>query len=104
MIPGAVICAEMADKLDHQTGPCTRMTATTTQEKCVPGKFEVHYDFAVMVVVSLALSAGFNLYQRHQYNELLVQHTALQWEAQDLEINQAMNLHKLEACNNPNPQ
>lgn len=67
----------------------------------MPRKFEVHYDFAAMIVISLALSAGFNLYQRHQYNELLIQHTALQWEAQDLEINQAMNLRKLEACNSP---
>ncbi len=64
------------------------------------GKLEVNYDFVAMVVISLALSVGFNLYQRYQYNELLTEHTALQWEAQDLEINQRLNLRKLEACNN----
>jgi hypothetical protein len=52
-----------------------------------------------MMVVSLVLSAGFNLYQRYQYNDLLTRHTTLEWEAQDLEINQQLNLHKLEACN-----
>ena len=70
----------------------------------MPRKFEVHYDFAAMIVIILSLSAGFNLYQRHQYNELLLQHTALQWEAQDLELNQVINLRKLEACNSQNPQ
>lgn len=64
------------------------------------GKFEVHYDFVALIVIVFALSVGFNLYQRYQYNDLLSQHTALQWEAQDLEINQRLNLLKLEACNN----
>jgi len=67
----------------------------------VVGKLEIHYDFVAMVVISFALSAGFNLYQRHQYNDLLTEHTALEWEAQDMKINQQLNLHKLEACNNP---
>lgn len=31
-----------------------------------------------MVVVSLVLSAGFNLYQRYQYNDLLTRHTTLE--------------------------
>lgn len=64
------------------------------------GKLEVNYDFVAMVVISFALSVGFNLYQRYQFNKLLTRHAALQWEAQDLEINQRLNLRKLEACNN----
>jgi hypothetical protein len=64
-------------------------------------KLEVHYDFVAMVVTCLALSLAFNAYQRYQYNDLLSQHTALQWKAQDLEINQRLNLRKLEKCNNP---
>lgn len=65
------------------------------------GKLEVHYDFVAMIVISLALSAGFNLYQRYQYNDLLTEHTALAWETQDLKLNQQLNLRKLEACNSP---
>lgn len=65
------------------------------------GKLEVHYDFIAMVVISVALSAGFNLYQRYQYNDLLTEHIALGWKAQDLELNQRLNLRKLEACDNP---
>ena len=65
------------------------------------GKLEVNYDFVVMVVLSFALSFGFNLYQRYQYNDLLTEHTALAWETQDLKLNQQLNLRKLEACNNP---
>ena len=80
------------------------MTAITTRENKVRGKLEVHYDFVAMIVISLALSVGFNLYQRYQYNDLLSRHTALEWEAQDLEINQMLNLRKLTACNNPAPQ
>jgi hypothetical protein len=76
----------------------------TTREKTLHGKFEVHYDFVAMIVISFALSFGFNLYQRYQYNDLLTQHTALEWKAQDLEINQVLNLRKLETCNNPNPR
>ena len=65
------------------------------------GKLEVHYDFVAMVVISFAMSVGFNLYQRYQYNDLLSEHTALEWEAQDMVINQQLNLRKLEACNTP---
>ena len=54
-----------------------------------------------MVVISFAMSVGFNLYQRYQYNDLLSEHTALEWEAQDMVINQQLNLRKLEACNTP---
>jgi hypothetical protein len=80
------------------------MRAITTQENKVRGKLEVHYDFVAMVVICLALSVGFNLYQRSQYNDLISQHTALQWKAQDMEINQTLNLRKLQACNNLTPQ
>ena len=68
------------------------------------GKLEVHYDFVAMVVISFALSIGFNLYQRYQYNDLLTLHTALEWEAQDMAVNQRLNLRKLKACNNPTPR
>ena len=64
------------------------------------GKLEVHYDFVAMIVISFALSVGFHLYQRHQYNDLLLENTALKWEAQDMEINLLLNRRKLEACNN----
>ena len=64
-------------------------------------KLEVHYDFVIMVVLCLVMSVAFNIYQRYQYKDLLGQHTALQWKSQDLEINQGLNLRKLEACNNP---
>jgi len=66
----------------------------------VRGKLEVHYDFVAVLVIYFALSAGFHLYQRHQYNDLLLENTALQWEAQDMEINLLLNRRKLEACNN----
>ena len=64
-------------------------------------KLEVHYDFVAMVVICLVMSVAFNVYQRYQYKDLLGQHTALQWEAQDLEINQRLNLRQREECNNP---
>ncbi len=64
-------------------------------------KLEVHYDFVAMALICFVFSVGFNIYQRYQYNDLLSQHTALQWEAQDLEINQKLNLRQLEKCNNP---
>lgn len=67
----------------------------------MPRKLEVHYDFVAIAVICFVLSAGFNIYQRYQYKDLLAQHTALQWEAQDLEINQRLKLRKLEECNNP---
>ena len=76
------------------------MRAVTSRKQKVHRKLEVHYDFIAMFVICLVLSAGFNLYQRHQYNDLLSQHTALQWKAQDLEINQVLNQQKLQACNN----
>ena len=63
------------------------------------GKLEVNYDFVAMIVISFALSAGFHLYQRHQYNDLLLENTALKWEAQDMEINLLLNRRKLQACN-----
>jgi len=66
----------------------------------VRGKTEVHYDFVAMIVINFALSVGFHLYQRHQYNDLLLEDTALKWEAQDMEINLLLNRRKLEACNN----
>jgi len=76
------------------------MTAVRTQEKKVRGKLEVHYDFVAVLVICFALSVGFHLYQRHQYNDLLLENTALKWEAQDMEINLLLNRRKLEACNN----
>jgi len=66
----------------------------------VRGKLEVHYDFVAMVVICFTLSVGFHLYQRHQYNDLLLENTALKWEAQDLDINLRLNRRKLAACNN----
>ena len=80
------------------------MTEIRTQEKNVRGKLEVNYDFAAMIVISFAMSVGFHLYQRHQYNDLLLENTALKWEGQDMEINLLLNRRKLEACNNLNSQ
>jgi hypothetical protein len=63
-------------------------------------KLEVHYDFVAMIVISFLLSAAFHLYQRHQYNDLLLENTALKWEAQDMEINLLLNRRKLKMCDN----
>lgn len=63
-------------------------------------KLEVHYDFVVVAAICFALLAGFNLYQRRQYNDLLSEHTALQWTAQDMEVNQAYSQRRLEKCEN----
>ena len=76
------------------------MTEITTQEKNVRGKLEVHYDFVAMNVISFAMSVGFHLYQRHQYNDLLLENTAMKWERQDMEINLLLSRRKLETCNN----
>lgn len=67
-------------------------------------KLEVHYDFVAMLVLSFVLSVGFHWYQRHQYNDLLLENTALKWQAQDMEINLRLNRRRLEACNNPASQ
>lgn len=67
-------------------------------------KLEVHYDFVIMIVIVFLLSAGFHVYQRHQYNELLIENTALKWAAQDMEINLLLNRRKLKACDSPASQ
>lgn len=68
------------------------------------GKLDVHYDFDAMLAISFALSVDFHFYQRHQYNDLLLENTAMKWEAQDMEINLLLNRRKIEACNNLNSQ
>jgi hypothetical protein len=79
-------------------------TAIAPRGTRVHRKLEIHYDFVAMILACFALSLGFNLYQRYQYNDLLSQHTALQWAAQDLEINQVIYQRKLETCNKVSPQ
>jgi hypothetical protein len=50
-------------------------------------------------VISFALSVGFHHYQRHLYNDLLLENTSLEWDMQDVESNQLLNQRKPAARN-----
>jgi hypothetical protein len=76
-----------------------RISKDTTRERKVRGKPEGPYDFVAIIVISFALSVGFHHYQRHLYNDLLLENTALEWDMQDVESNQLLNQRKPAARN-----
>jgi hypothetical protein len=61
-------------------------------------KVALHTDALAGIVLVFAASFGFNVYQRFQYESLLQEHTALQWKAQNTEVNWKYVVGKLKKC------
>ena len=61
-------------------------------------KLHIHLDAAIVLVLVLTASFGFNLYQRYQYSQLLQAHVDLEWDAQNTTINLGYVTHSLEQC------
>ena len=61
-------------------------------------KVTIHYDAIAAVVVVLVVSLGMNIWQRHQFNELLAEHVDSQWEAQNVKANMVYARSLLKAC------
>ena len=61
-------------------------------------KLEIHYDFVIVTVICFALSAGFNIYLLHKYNQLFTEHIDLQWQAQNHQSSHLYAKQMLEAC------
>lgn len=61
-------------------------------------KVTIHYDAIAMVAVVLVISLGINVWQRHQFNELLAEHVDSQWQAQDVKANLVYTRGLLKSC------
>ena len=61
-------------------------------------KFGLHLDALVILILLFAGSVGFNLYQRHQYQDLLKEHIDLQFQSLKLGYSKAFMDAKLEKC------
>jgi len=67
------------------------MAEITNRDKQVRGKLEVHCGLVAKIATSLPLWASQNPCQCHHCNDRLTRHIALEWNAQDVEINQLLN-------------
>ena len=61
-------------------------------------KFDLHLDALIAIVVVLVLAAGFIVYQRQQYAEVMQENIDLIWEVETMKADLQINAARLEAC------
>lgn len=58
----------------------------------------INLDAIAVITVVFMISVGLNLWQRHQFNDLLAEHVDSQWEAQDVKANLVYARRLLKEC------
>jgi hypothetical protein len=65
-------------------------------------KFDLHLDALIAIVLVFVLAAGFIVYQRQQYAEVMQENIDLIWEVETMKADLQINAARLEACTSGN--
>ncbi len=63
-------------------------------------KIEIHVDALIAIIIVVALTLGFILFQRYQYSIVLQENIDLTWDNENLKVSLAIQTSLSEKCEN----